>query len=264
MWIFCCGMQRGGSTIQYLLASEIVESFKIGKRVGFVGGSKEFFDLQKNEKEENKYLVVKCHDYIKEVRELVLERKAIVIYIYRDIRDVMVSWVRQEQKPAWRVINRKRIERLLYNYYNWTALENALISKYEDTIKDLKRETTKIAKTIGVHMEESMAEEIAKKYSINQTKKRIAQFPLDKLMASGFQPYDPHTHLHIGHIQSGKVGRYKKELSSLQVGFIEDIAFNWLVERGYLISHNWLSRKLSRIIYEILLKFYIGLLEAED
>ena len=37
-WIICCGMVRSGSTLQYQIVKDIVESKDIGKGLGFFEG----------------------------------------------------------------------------------------------------------------------------------------------------------------------------------------------------------------------------------
>ena len=36
MWVFCCGMQRSASTLQFQIAAELVERAGLGERVGWV------------------------------------------------------------------------------------------------------------------------------------------------------------------------------------------------------------------------------------
>ena len=36
MWIFCCGMERSGSTVQFQISAQLVEDAGLGKRVEWV------------------------------------------------------------------------------------------------------------------------------------------------------------------------------------------------------------------------------------
>ena len=36
MWVFCCGMQRSGSTLQYQIAARLVEQAGLGQRLEWV------------------------------------------------------------------------------------------------------------------------------------------------------------------------------------------------------------------------------------
>ncbi len=63
MWIICCGMKRSGSTVQYQIAGEIIETLEKGKMIGFTD-SQVLVIFTRNYQHHSEYLVVKSHGYL--------------------------------------------------------------------------------------------------------------------------------------------------------------------------------------------------------
>ena len=70
MLIFCCGMNRGGSTLQYQIVAEIVESNNLGIALGWIGSPNRatLKSLDNIAHRRDKFAVVKCHQYTAEAR----------------------------------------------------------------------------------------------------------------------------------------------------------------------------------------------------
>ena len=64
MLIICAGMARSGSTVQYQIVCEIIESLSLGMTIGWVEvPSKEFLDNLENVAfRKDKFLVIKSHN----------------------------------------------------------------------------------------------------------------------------------------------------------------------------------------------------------
>ena len=243
MLVFCCGMMRSGSTLQYQLAAEIVESSGLGNRMGWV-------DSGNIQKIKNHYLnqemfhIVKCHNYLDESTEIFLNGEAKAIYVYRDIRDVVVSLMNKFNLSYYEIVKRGFIETIVKAYYDWTRLENTLISRYETMIENIAQEARRIAEYLGIEISEATAKRLDQKYSLNNQIQRIRQFDYQKggvNLRSG-EILDPKTLLHANHIFSGKSGQYKTELSRIQISLIESKAYRSLVEVDYPISQPWILR----------------------
>ena len=112
MWVFCCGMVRSGSTVQYQLTAEIVESVGVGRALG-CAEREQFSQLQTQYMGEKGFLVVNCHKYFEEAAELISEGEAKAVYIYRDIRDVIVSIMNKNKTSFWQIIRGSFIESTL-------------------------------------------------------------------------------------------------------------------------------------------------------
>ena len=86
-------MNRGGSTLQYQIVAEIIESNNLGIALGWIGipDRTTLTTLDNIARRQDKYAVVKCHQYTTEASAYIEAGKAKGVYIYRDLRDVVVS-----------------------------------------------------------------------------------------------------------------------------------------------------------------------------
>ncbi|MBC8430512.1 MAG: sulfotransferase domain-containing protein [Desulfobacterales bacterium] len=248
-------MPRSGSTVHYQLTKEIVESNNVGKGLGWVE-PEQFPKLQSNFMNDNRFLVIKCHSYINGAQDLVSRGEAKAIYVYRDLRDVIVSIMNKNKTSFRHVMQSGFIHSILQEYDNWNKLNDIFVAKYENMIKDLAQETLKIAKYIGVDLDKSSAVKIAGKYTIEQQVKRIQSFDYNTYgVRAGKNNYDPDFLLHDNHIFSGNTKQWITMLSPFEIGLIEDIAYGWLVEKDYHIKQTWIIRKIAVLSYG-LINFY--------
>ena len=252
MWIFCCGMPRSGSTVQYQLTAEIVESNGVGERVSPLpspGSLQRRADIG----EQKKFFVVKRHGYTKEAAKLISIGQAKAIYVYRDIRDVLVSGMNLRGNSFQNLIRCRLIEQLLEDDEKWNSVDTILVSRYETMVTNLQHEALRIARYLGIDLDESSARKIADKYSIERQQQRVQGFDYEN---SGEQQgellYDPKSLLFSNHIQSGKSEQWRTALSWAEIALVEDMAYDWLNERGYAISQGWINRKalkIGRVLY---------------
>ncbi len=253
MWIICCGMPRSGSTVQYQLTKEIVENNGNGKAIGFVRKS-EYKELYHKYNGQCKNIVIKSHRFIPDAVPLFEEGNAKAIYVYRDIRDAVLSRIKKRNITFKCSEALELVQLNLGTYYQWQYVSPILISKYEDMVADLKSEALRIGQHLEIEVSEEYASELERKYSIEQQKKRIASFNYE---IKGVKQkrwnahYDKETQLHSNHIRSGKTEQWKTDLSSMQVALIEERAYDWLMAQGYLVSQSWLKRKSSAIILTV-------------
>src|SRR5438132_1477367 len=90
MWIFCGGMKRSASTLQYQLASALVEQAGTGTRSTWVPSS-EFPCLRERYADLGSWKVFKSHDCTPEIAREMTDHGSLGLYIYRDLRDVIAS-----------------------------------------------------------------------------------------------------------------------------------------------------------------------------
>ena len=248
MWIFCCGMYRSGSTVQYNLVKELVETKTGGKALGVISRS-QFSEQCRNYDHKERNFVVKCHRFIPDAVPFFQRGEASSVYVYRDPRDIIVSAMRKSEKSFEELDVTRLLRDCIQSYHEWHRLGNILVSKYETMVIDLKQETLRIALHLNIDISEAYALELAEKYAIERQKKRIQDFDYQNdgiRLASHI--YDPETLLHPNHIHTGKSGQWKTELSPLQVAVIEAHTHDWLVTQGYPTSQSWSMRKLSCIV----------------
>jgi hypothetical protein len=97
MLIICNGMERSGSTYQYNLARLLVMHADMGHAVTFPSNKRPDEGTWWTEEQlhawaaDEKYYVVKWHRADSIVRELIAHKGVLVLFIYRDIRDVAAS-----------------------------------------------------------------------------------------------------------------------------------------------------------------------------
>lgn len=251
MWIFCCGMRRAGSTLQYQLVAEIVESLGKGKALGWIEPG-QFCRLREEHSGEKGFLVVKCHRYIDEVTDLFLRGEAKAVYVYRDVRDVVVSMMNKNDKNFGQIVRSGLIETVLREYHKWNEVSDISVSRYEDMVANLQKEALKLAEFLELNLDGSRAEELSEQFSIEAQRQRIRSRDFENQgVRYGSNLYDPVSLLHKDHIHSGNSGQWRKALSPLQVAYLEDVTHNWLVDRGYTISQDWMNRKLAAIGYSL-------------
>ena len=238
MLIICGGMARSGSTVQYQIVCEIIESLGLGMTMGWVQvPNKELLDNLENAAfRKDKFLVIKSHDFSPQIKTLVEAGKVKVVYVYRDLRDVTVSLANKFSKSTDNAIS--RLSHQLNNYYLWTNMDQIRVSRYENMVNDLYSEVLGIANYLEIELNHDLARSISDQLEINQQKQRVKKLDDDPyvIKSSGNDVYDPVTQLHNNHINSGKWGQWKESLSQEQIEFIENWAFSWFVDMDYPLS----------------------------
>lgn len=253
MWIFCCGMRRSGSTLQFQIVARLVEESGLGKRVEWVKPNC-FPKLRAKYADYNGWKVFKTHFCTDEILSEFRRKNAIGIYVFRDIRDVFVSTMKKGGKTAEQLLNNGFIEECLQNHQKWTNLQQVMVSRYENMIIDLPGEVKRTATHLGISLDRKKYELIASDYAIQKQRERIKEFkkkPSHQLQHEEKLQFDPVSLLHTNHISLGEIGRWKKELSLKEIAIIEKRAQNWLVTNGYELA----TPKLN-LFQRILLRFF--------
>jgi len=249
VWIFCCGMQRSGSTLQFQIAADLVENAGLGKRVEWIK-SDEFPEIREKHAEYTKWKVFKNHVLTDEMRTEFDCRHAMGVYVFRDLRDVIVSAMKKYSMSFNELWDSDFLGECLTQFDRWTSLPSVLVSKYEDVVVDLPAEVERIAFHLGIKPEADELRRIAAEYAMEKQKQRIQQARqrggLKQGVADGSQ-YDPYSNLHSNHIQSGAIDEWKNHLSLHQVALIEDRARDWLVAHGYTLSSTASQRQWHRL-----------------
>jgi hypothetical protein len=225
--IVAAGMYRSGSTLQYQIAGEL--SAPEGKILGY-GLKGKIEKIQKNYKEKDRYYVVKKHGYLPWINTTFDPKYVRILYSYREIKDVVVSWHQKRgdlnldgdwQKPLTAFV-----KKLIVNQ-QWTKEPNVLVSRYEDFRNNIESEIVRIANFTGlIHSPERYAE-IAQKLSVEGQKKFIESFDFDNRgIGSGRNRYDPKTQIHKNHLAGGEVGKWKSVLTPEQSKYIDELINN--------------------------------------
>lgn len=236
--------------MQYQLAAELIESLRLGRRLGFIN-SETFKTLRDKEGAQKELQVVKCHDYIKDAAELIKKNEARAVYIYRDIRDVVVSVMNVTKKGFYHAIKDGQADYFLKVDHGWRSCPNILISRYEEMVDNRTGEVLRIAAYLGIKTEEVSAAEIARKFSMEEQKKRIQEVDYKRIyQESGRDDApEPFSMLKSTTITSGKIKQWSARLTSFQIGMIEGIAGSWLRKNNYIVTQPWWLRKFAFFVY---------------
>ncbi|MGD1906548.1 MAG: sulfotransferase domain-containing protein [Leptolyngbyaceae cyanobacterium] len=223
---------RSGSTLQYQLTQTLVEKLGKGKGYGWLPSiqDKEALMQRATETDQETYYVVKIHGHNLSFSDLIQADKGRAIYVYRDIRDVVTSFMSWRNTSFESIIRQKWIEKVIKDSHNWESLSKIHTSKYESLMSDIPNEVLRIADHIGLPINLELAQEIADECSIDRKKKEIAS------MKGKQQKVDSQNILHQNHINSGKSRQWLKKLSNSKIAHIEQKAHKWLEDHDYEIA----------------------------
>lgn len=253
MWIFCCGMERSGSTVQFQITAQLVEDAGLGKRVEWVK-AEEFPKLLEKYDSYNDWKVLKSHRFNNEVCSEFQKNNAKAVYIYRDLRDVFVSMMRKNSLSFEQLWGSGFLDRCLSEFYKWTSLPGILVSKYEEMVADLPGEVERIALHLGLKSDPKKCQAIASDFTLERQLERIEKSKGKEALRQGYANgphFDPHTNLHTNHIHSGEIGGWEGLLIAEQVALIENKTRNWLLAQGYELTLSTSSRNLRTLRYKL-------------
>lgn len=233
MWIFCGGMMRSGSTLQYQITAQLVEEAGLGKRLDWAE-PEDFPQVKEKFGNDDSWKVFKAHICTASMIEEFNHGNAMGVYIYRDIRDAFTSHMSKTSVDAQSTFRQGFVENCLKNYEKWTDLPRVLVSQYESTMTDMVAEIVRIAQHLGINLSSVRADQIADELSLIKQKTRLQA--MQSFETVGKHKVDSHSLLHSNHIHSGKVGRWQAELTYEEINQIEKKAGSWLVAHGYELS----------------------------
>ncbi len=226
MVVWCCGMIRSGSTLQYNLAKGVIEGSGSG---GYIHANTDIPGMIRRMAPKDGWWVNKSHEYQDEIMMPLIERgQASFVMIYRDLRDVMVSTLKfrgQKFNSYIKDFRKETVER------EKLFLENVpgdilYRSRYEDVIEDAEGEARSIANHLGMNVNDGVIERVAKDNSLQKIKKYTSSLP----------NWDAHTRYAPRHVYTGGSGGWRERLTPRQIEIVEEEVGDWLVENGYELS----------------------------
>jgi len=236
LWVFCCGMIRSGSTLQYQLAAGLVEVCGTGRRSRYVSENR-FAELLTEYKEISGLIVVKAHLLTPAMEDLLIDRRALSIGCYRDIRDVAVSIMRKWNVTFEELVANRWLDRAIEMLESWSLHPRHLLSKYEDVRDNPAREVLRIASHLSIDCSDRLAVDLADAFSIEQQRRRV-QIIAEKKASLNIEGdyWDKESLLHHNHLFSGGSGDWKNMLTQQQVKILESRHRDWLLAKGYCLS----------------------------
>ncbi|WP_339687042.1 sulfotransferase domain-containing protein [uncultured Nonlabens sp.] len=236
MVIFCSGMYRSGSTLQYQIVSEIIESENLGKRVEWleIDSIMENIEAWSND---DSYWVVKCHEINEALMDYILRNQSRfrIIYIYRDLRDVFLSHMIKNDLNFKVLFESAFLDECLELYNKWTSFSNIYISRYEDVINNMEKEICEINNYLKLSLTDSFILETAEKYSFHNQQKRINDIRRGKLQVHKGLKFDSKNLLHHNHLNKGEVGGWTNAFNDEQNEKLKIKLEPWLKNLNYNI-----------------------------
>lgn len=178
MLLVCIGMIRSGSTLQYNLASELVETVGKGRREGFYAWD-EWPSVQKKFIKwcaDSDWHVIKVHDLF--MYSELPEQRVKYIYIYRDYLGVANS-----AKKIWGKDVAETVKQIDSSLDARNALlhdSRALIQTYENLNNDVLAALTTIANHTGVSTDKHLLNSVIQKTSRSEAQRQLNN-PLNKV-----------------------------------------------------------------------------------
>jgi hypothetical protein len=226
-------MLRAGSTLQYQIASELIERSGLGVRSPYADPMSHEGALQAAVPK-GISRTFKSHALTPSIMERLADGNAVALYSFRDLRDVIAS---QQQKNGWSLGERDLralVADLLATDSAWRSLPRVHVVRYESMVTRLLEEVLDSAAFLEVPCALSLAESIAADLSYEAQLRRLASITGESWVhVDPNNVYDVNSLLHRNHLQSGRPGRFCEVLAPVQVAIIELVAGDWLANNGY-------------------------------
>lgn len=232
MWVFCGGMFRSGSTVQYQIASHLVEHFGRGERLTWQNAD-DFASVKSLHAEDGRLRVFKAHHLSAAIREELDAVGGRVLTTHRDIRDVVASAIRKNGWSFHHIWKHRMLHRWTERFDAWAALPGALVSRYEDMVTHLDAEAVRIGRLLGMDVTAELAVTIGESYAIDRQRGRTEEVRLRRDRNELRTKYDGHSLLHHNHITSGEIGGYRSLLRPAEIRAIESECGEWMRRWGY-------------------------------
>lgn len=137
-WVFCGGMPRAGSTLQYQMARGLIERAGVGRRGGWLRPDETSSFVAAGPPAG--LSTVKTHAIPDEVARACEAGRGLALYIRRDLRDVVCSHQRKQGVRLDGEALECFLELLIRRDARWRCLPSVHLARYEETVADLPGE----------------------------------------------------------------------------------------------------------------------------
>lgn len=239
MWVFAGGMFRSGSTLQFQLASALVERAGVGRRHEWVQ-PEDFADIAPRLDDDPQLIVFKTHVCKHPMRERLRDGRAIALGAHRDLRDVAVSAARKAGVEPTPEYCRELMEGCVACARGWEGSPGILEQSYTHLTTNTAQACLEIAAHLGVECSKEQAHSLAGEFSVASQRVRIQQAVREGRMIkptpNAVMVHMEREYLHPNHIDDAAEGKWRRVLTPEAVGVIERIAGDWLAQRGYPLT----------------------------
>src|SRR3954469_11760393 len=151
MYVICAGMYRACSTWQYEVIAHLIEKHWEGVRLGYLTGET-FAALDNAWAARSSWSVLKSHEGARRFTAAIAARRAVAVYAYRDIRDVVFSLMHKRRVNFETLFRQGMIHQILVNDRFWSAQSGVLCQRYEALIVDPVTGVEQLAAHIGLEL----------------------------------------------------------------------------------------------------------------
>jgi Sulfotransferase domain len=250
--VICGGMYRACSTWQYEVIAHLIEQHHGGQCLGYLTGGQYAELTQSTARAERNpnvaaqgWRVVKSHEGHRSFACAIEEGRAVAVYAYRDVRDVVFSLMHKRGMAFEPLLRQGMIHQILANDRFWMAQPGLLVQRYEELLLDPARGVMDLAAQLGISLEESEVGRIADLYSQESNKARaealkwrLEKAGVDLENAANAQICDPTTLLHWNHIRQGTSRPWRSLATPQQKKVLHGLCGRWLLARGYSLADN--------------------------
>jgi Sulfotransferase domain len=195
-------------------------------------------------RQSSRFRVIKSHEGDRSFARAIAEKRAVTIYAYRDVREVVFSLMHKRGVTFEQLLRQGMIHQILANDRFWMARPDVLVQRYEDLLADPTRGVIELARQLGIRLEESDAARIAAEYSHESNKartlalkQRLEAAGVDLESSANAQICDPTTLLHWNHIRQGNSQSWRTLANPCQRRMLTRLCGHWLTSRGYSGVH---------------------------
>jgi len=245
--VICGGMYRACSTWQYEVVGHLIERHLRGERLGYLTGETYAARFAPSSRREihadvgrRSWRALKSHEGHRCFARALSSGRALAVYAYRDIRDVVFSLMRKRSLAFEELLRQGMVHQILVNDRFWRAQPWVLIQRYEELVADPVTAVVQLARHLGLGVTRREAAEIADEYSLESNltriealRRRLENAGIDLSAAGNLQICDPVTLLHWNHLRPGGTGSWQTDFSFSQRILLDRLCGTWLRANGY-------------------------------
>jgi Sulfotransferase domain len=241
-------MYRACSTWQYEVVGHLVEQRLNGQRLGYMtGDAYEALALGAGERaggdEGRCWRVLKSHEGHSSFARGLRSGRALAVYVYRDLRDVIDSLMYKRNATFDELLRQGMIHQIMANDRFWRAQPRVLVQRYEVLIDDPVTAVVQLARHLGLGVTRREAMQIADEFSLesNQTRiealrRRLEEAGIDLDRSAGLQVCDPVTLLHWNHLRPAGSACWDARATPRERAILERVCGTWLRAHGYSLK----------------------------
>ncbi len=247
--MICAGMYRACSTWQYEVAAHLIDQHSSDARLGYLTGEqyaeRARLDPTRGPKlVPTRWRVFKSHEGHDAFAEALAGGRAIALYAYRDVRDVVFSLMHKRKLTFEALLRQGMVHQILANDRFWIKQPGLLVQRYEQILANPAEAVVEIAKHLGFGMNIADAERIAAEYSLESNlartqalKERLEQAGVNLDDQANAQICDPASLLHWNHVRKGGSGSWAEEATPTQSVVLDRMYGPWLADHGYTATN---------------------------